>query len=107
MKNAKSSFAFGVFLWCFYQQKTGTLRKAFPLCTQGGNRTHTLLPDLDFESSASTNSATWASGAAVDRRAKLFICLKAPKQIHAKAQDFIERFWQITLKINKFAALLT
>ena len=31
-----------------------------PLGTQGGNRTHTLLPELDFESSASTNSATKA-----------------------------------------------
>ena len=29
-------------------------------CTLGGNRTHTLLPELDFESSASTNSATKA-----------------------------------------------
>ncbi len=29
-------------------------------CTRGGNRTRTLLPELDFESSASTNSATWA-----------------------------------------------
>ena len=30
------------------------------LCTLGGNRTHTLLPELDFESSASTSSATKA-----------------------------------------------
>lgn len=30
------------------------------LCTEGGNRTHTMLPSLDFESSASTNSATSA-----------------------------------------------
>ena len=30
------------------------------ICTSGGNRTHTLLPELDFESSASTNSATEA-----------------------------------------------
>ena len=29
-------------------------------CTEGGNRTHTMLPSLDFESSASTNSATSA-----------------------------------------------
>ena len=29
--------------------------------TEGGNRTRTLLPELDFESSASTNSATSAS----------------------------------------------
>ena len=28
--------------------------------TEGGNRTHTRLPSLDFESSASTNSATSA-----------------------------------------------
>ena len=28
--------------------------------TSGGDRTHTLLPELDFESSASTNSATEA-----------------------------------------------
>ena len=36
--------------------------------TQGGNRTRTILLSLDFESSASTNSATWAknSGAKVD-----------------------------------------
>ena len=33
------------------------------ICTSGGNRTHTLLPELDFESSASTNSATEAKGA--------------------------------------------
>ena len=31
-------------------------------CTSGGNRTHTVLLPLDFESSASTNSATEASG---------------------------------------------
>ena len=31
-----------------------------PLSTLGGNRTHTPLPELDFESSASTNSATKA-----------------------------------------------
>ena len=30
-------------------------------CTRGGNRTRTLLPELDFESSASTNSATRAN----------------------------------------------
>ncbi len=30
-------------------------------CTLGGNRTHTILQSLDFESSASTNSATKAS----------------------------------------------
>ena len=30
------------------------------LSTLGGNRTHTLLPELDFESSASTSSATKA-----------------------------------------------
>ncbi len=30
------------------------------LCTEGGNRTRTMLPSLDFESSASTNSATSA-----------------------------------------------
>jgi hypothetical protein len=35
-------------------------------CTRGGNRTRTLLPELDFESSASTNSATRAS----------YLCLK-------------------------------
>ena len=29
--------------------------------TEGGNRTRTLLPELDFESSASTNSATSAT----------------------------------------------
>jgi hypothetical protein len=29
-------------------------------CTRGGNRTRTMLPSLDFESSASTNSATRA-----------------------------------------------
>ena len=34
--------------------------KIRPFCTSGGNRTHTLLPELDFESSASTNSATEA-----------------------------------------------
>ena len=32
-------------------------------CPPSGNRTHTLLPELDFESSASTNSATEAKGA--------------------------------------------
>ena len=32
----------------------------FTLSTRGGNRTRTLLPELDFESSASTNSATRA-----------------------------------------------
>ena len=31
-----------------------------PSCTRGGNRTRTPLPELDFESSASTNSATRA-----------------------------------------------
>ena len=30
------------------------------ISTSGGDRTHTLLPELDFESSASTNSATEA-----------------------------------------------
>jgi len=30
------------------------------LSTEGGNRTRTMLPSLDFESSASTNSATSA-----------------------------------------------
>ena len=34
--------------------------KIRPFSTSGGNRTHTLLPELDFESSASTNSATEA-----------------------------------------------
>ena len=34
--------------------------KAFGISTEGGNRTHTMLPPLDFESSASTNSATSA-----------------------------------------------
>ena len=33
----------------------------FLSCTEGGNRTRTLLPELDFESSASTNSATSAA----------------------------------------------
>ena len=32
----------------------------FRFSTRGGNRTRTLLPELDFESSASTNSATRA-----------------------------------------------
>lgn len=30
-------------------------------CAQGENRTLMLLPTIDFESIASTNSATWAS----------------------------------------------
>ncbi len=34
--------------------------KIRPFSTSGGNRTHTLFPELDFESSASTNSATEA-----------------------------------------------
>ena len=34
------------------------------ICTEGGNRTHTVLLPLDFESSASTNSATSANGTA-------------------------------------------
>ena len=33
-------------------------------CTKGGNRTRTILLSLDFESSASTNSATLAFGGA-------------------------------------------
>jgi hypothetical protein len=36
----------------------GILKSA--TCTRGGNRTRTMLPSLDFESSASTNSATRA-----------------------------------------------
>ena len=32
----------------------------FPLCAQNRNRTCTVLLPLDFESSASTNSAIWA-----------------------------------------------
>ena len=43
----------------FKIQKLQVSLEAF--CTQGGNRTHTLLPELDFESSASTNSATRAN----------------------------------------------
>ena len=35
-----------------------------PSCTKGGNRTRTILLSLDFESSASTNSATLAFGGA-------------------------------------------
>ena len=35
-------------------------RRSLPHCADGGDRTHTLLPVLDFESSASANSATSA-----------------------------------------------
>ena len=37
-------------------------------CTLGGNRTHTLLPELDFESSASTSSATKAKWDAKNKK---------------------------------------
>ena len=40
--------------------KKTKLAKIESFSTSGGNRTHTLLPELDFESSASTNSATEA-----------------------------------------------
>ena len=40
--------------------KKTKLAKIELFSTSGGNRTHTLLPELDFESSASTNSATEA-----------------------------------------------
>ena len=34
-------------------------------CAQGENRTLMMLPSIDFESIASTNSATWASVMAI------------------------------------------
>ena len=40
--------------------KKTKLAKIELFSTSGGNRTHTLLPELDFESSASTSSATEA-----------------------------------------------
>ena len=44
----------------------GTIKKVLllRLSTKGGNRTRTILLSLDFESSASTNSATLAFGGA-------------------------------------------
>lgn len=42
-----------------YCKKRAPKKRALD-CTSGGNRTHTILLSLDFESSASTNSATEA-----------------------------------------------
>ena len=45
------------------------------LCTEGGNRTHTVLLPLDFESSASTNSAT---SAYQNAKVRVFININKP-----------------------------
>ena len=49
------------------------------LRTEGGTRTHTSLRTLDFEPSASTNSATSAF---------LFLCLLYNKQVGANVRNY-------------------
>ena len=61
----KSNFTLesSLFVSYLYPKKQKRLiisRLSSALRTRGGNRTRTLLPELDFESSASTNSATRA-----------------------------------------------
>jgi hypothetical protein len=44
----------------------------YETCAQGENRTLTMLPSMDFESIASTNSATWAKQTALHLTQILF-----------------------------------
>ena len=47
------------FCCCLVRKEEDFLRKSYG--TSGGTRTHTLVKEADFESAASTNSATLAS----------------------------------------------
>ena len=64
--------------------------------TDGGNRTPTLLPELDFESSASTNSAT--SAKIICQRSKDF----EPAYLRSAGKSSASTFERI--KISDFAS---
>ena len=64
-----------VFLTCGKKKRYKALFKGFVAsCTQGRDRTGMRVNSLVFETSASTNSATWAIP--LERAAKVFIFLK-------------------------------
>jgi hypothetical protein len=71
------------------KKKPVTLQLSDFLSTRGGNRTPTLLPELDFESSASTDSATRAFPFCGKWCAKLIISTKMTKLITITLQIFI------------------